>query len=166
MASAGNPSGPLLSPVAMLSMARNFAMAAAALQEGQHVAPAYHPVTHYLYGHAIELGLKAYLVARGWDGARLRSELGHNLDDCVTAARAAGLEDYVTLSGEEMMAIALLNEAYEAKDLEYAGETTPGGAMIRLPTTQLLDGIADRLQSRLRKPCLDALNAMRGRAAS
>src|SRR6266481_5664517 len=118
MAGGVNPARPLLSPVAMLSMAGRFSSAAAELQGGQHVVAAHHPVTHLLYGHAIELGLKAYLVARGWDGARLRRELRHDLEACVAAARAAGVDAHVTLSGDEMRAIALLNEAYEAKDLE------------------------------------------------
>lgn len=160
-----NPSGALLSPVAMLSMAERFLSAAAQLQGGQHVVAESAPVTHYLYGHALELALKAFLVGKGWTGAQLRNKLGHDLDACLSKAQAAGLSSHVQLSPDEDAAVKLLNESYETKDLEYAGETTPGGSLMQLPSTGVLEPLVSKLVLGLRPVALDALKRMRGEAS-
>jgi hypothetical protein len=153
---------PLLSPVAMLSMGHRFYTAGATLQAGQHAVAVELPVSHYLYGHALELTLKAFLVARGKRKGELK-QIGHDLVACLDAARSAGLDQLAIVSGPERAAIELLNEAYESKDLEYAGETIPAGRLSQLPSTAVLDRLVARIAAAIRQTCLDALNDMRSR---
>jgi hypothetical protein len=153
----------ILSPMAMFSYALRFGRAAARLQGGVHVASTVHPVTHYLYGHSIELGLKAFLLAAGQKEGDLR-KLGHDLRACLQAAEKAGLADHVKLTKPERTAIAWLNEFYEKKELEYAAKTPEGGRITSYPSTAPLQSACSKLAVQLRPVCFAALRKMRGKA--
>jgi hypothetical protein len=49
-------------------------------------------VVSFLASHAVELALKAYLAKEGWDEARLRSRIGHDLLSGWREAQKAGLD--------------------------------------------------------------------------
>lgn len=76
---------------------------------------------YYLIGHAIELTLKAFLVARGVTVRELRNPklYGHNLVALLARARKHRLGQFVKLGRAEVKAIALLNEQYASKRFEY-----------------------------------------------
>jgi len=74
--------------------------------------------TYYLYSHAIELALKAFLRSQGQTVEQLKS-LRHDLEVALSAAEAAGLATFVTLSDDDRTALELINPYYRDKELEY-----------------------------------------------
>lgn len=107
---------------------------------------------YYLVGHAIELTLKAFLVARGVPVAELRSKrFGHNLVALVTRARKHRLGEFVKLGKSEIQAISLLNEQYASKKFEYI-ETGP----FTLPPLSGFVLLATAMVTSLEKFCFEA----------
>lgn len=80
------------------------------------VAPA--PV-NYLMGHALELGLKAYLLQQNVPPSHLITRIGHDLEVAVTEAEKLGLQRFLTLTPEERGVIATVNAPYANKHFEY-----------------------------------------------
>jgi hypothetical protein len=81
--------------------------------------PVWFAPTFFLVCQSVELSLKAYLRGSGYSDKQLR-QLGHDLDECVAAARAAGLESHVRLSHAEAAAIGMINSYYHSKNLQYS----------------------------------------------
>ena len=77
-----------------------------------------HKVALYLYGHALELMIKAVLVCAGSDEKRLR-RLGHDLSSAFRSARRQRGSLSVPLSARDYALIGMLSPYYDAKDLEY-----------------------------------------------
>jgi hypothetical protein len=77
-------------------------------------------VAYYLLGHSIELALKSFLLARCIPNDKLRSRaFGHNLAALLAESRKRRLGIVAKLSDREARIIRLLNQMYEAKELEY-----------------------------------------------
>ena len=74
--------------------------------------------TYYLYGLAIELSLKAFLLKRGESSSAVQS-YGHDLHKVLAAARKRKLGRVVTLDSREIDAIQLLNTPYARHHLRY-----------------------------------------------
>ena len=75
---------------------------------------------YFLVGHAIELALKSFLLAKGTELEVLRSrKYGHDLEALLFECRRRKLGSQVTLSKNECNAILLLNISYKSKKLEY-----------------------------------------------
>jgi len=84
-------------------------------KEGQLWIP-----TYFLWGHSIELSLKAFLFDCGVPLQKLRSkEFGHDLQALVAEAKKQGIERKVHLSVKEIGEISLLSDEYKAKRFEY-----------------------------------------------
>lgn len=74
----------------------------------------------YLVSHSIELCLKAYLAFHGVPLHELRSnKYGHNLERCHKKAKELGLDRHVKLDDGELRSLAVLNELYSTKQLNY-----------------------------------------------
>ena len=105
-------------PLGLWERAKEFAEAGnvvADSAEGRLWIPAY-----YLWGHSIELSLKAFLFANGVPLLKLRSkELGHDLKALVTEAESQGIKRKVHLSAREIGEIHVLSDEYVAKRFEY-----------------------------------------------
>jgi len=56
----------------------------------------------FLVGQAMELALKAYLLAKGVELRKLRYEYGHNLHRCLRKAKELGLANVVSLSEDKL----------------------------------------------------------------
>jgi hypothetical protein len=82
-------------------------------QEGNLYFPAL-----YLYGIAIELSLKAFLLKRGKSLEQMK-RLNHNLKDILALARRHKLGRVVRLARREREAILLLNYTYQTHLLRY-----------------------------------------------
>ena len=98
--------------------AANYLMAARMVDvkihgEGQLFFP-----TLYLYGIAIELSLKAFLLKRGRTLAEIKS-LSHNLTKALALARRHKLGRVVRLDRREVDAIRALNITYSSNILRY-----------------------------------------------
>ncbi len=73
---------------------------------------------NYLIGHAIELGLKAYLLQQGvgLDGIR---KIGHELITAYDEARARGLDNHFTPKDGDISVLQTLDALYSDKQFEY-----------------------------------------------
>ncbi len=103
--------------------------------------------TYFLVCQSIELSLKAYLRGSGYSNKQLRG-IGHNLNECVAAAKAAGLDNHASLYAAEVAAIAAINPYYQFKDFQYS---TSGYKSF--PHPDLLIALAERLWDGLRPYC-------------
>jgi len=108
--------------------------------------------TYFLVCQSIELSLKAYLRGSGHSDKQLR-RLGHNLDECVTAATAAGIDSHFRLTEADVAAIAAINPYYEFKDFQYS---TSGYKSF--PHPDFLIELAERLWKSLRSYCEEHRN--------
>jgi hypothetical protein len=110
------------------------------------------PPTYFLVCQSLELSLKAYLRGSGHSDAQLR-RLGHNLDECMSAAKAGGVDDYVSLSPEDVAAVAAINPYYQFKDFQYSVSGYKS-----YPHPDLLIKLAERLWQSLRPFCEEHRN--------
>jgi len=117
------------------------------LKEAIAPSPAY-----YLYCHAIELALKAYL--RG-SGARLEElkQIGHDLSMAYKKALAAGIKNECKITLDMERSINLVNQVYREKEFEYikTGART-------IPTIAILRATTDLLVVELKRYCYDKRN--------
>jgi hypothetical protein len=74
--------------------------------------------TYFCICQSIELSLKAFLRGSGYTDNDLR-KIGHDLEESVGQARAAGLDDHFKFSAEDYAAIRQINAHYKGKDLQY-----------------------------------------------
>ena len=80
---------------------------------------------YFLFLHAAELGLKAYLVYRGVASfCELRKKYGHDLRRLVKFACTSGLpDDHKNLTNQHLRAICELSSTYKGKCFEYYSGT-------------------------------------------
>ena len=130
-------------PLGLWNRAKEFAKAASVVADaaGDQVSlPAY-----YIWGHSIELYLKAFLFARGVPLRKLRSkDFGHNLKALVDEAGRHSIKRKVHLSVRELGEIDVLNYEYMAKRFEYHETET-----YHLPSRDRTKRIAEKLISLL-----------------
>lgn len=98
---------------------------------------------YYLYCHAIELALKAYL--RG-SGASIRDlkKIGHDLNKAYRKALGMGLANICTLTEELVDVIELVNPIYSNKEFEYikiGAKTLPQIDVLQAAAGSLIYGI-------------------------
>lgn len=109
-------------PVGMIRYADDYFQAALAVDDKlghhHHIAPI--PAL-YLLGHALELCLKAFLLAKGIPLRDVRDskKYGHKLHSAMRKAKELGLGQLVELQPEEDAAFELLDDLYSTKQLEY-----------------------------------------------
>ena len=103
-------------PHGLWTRAKQFAEAAKVVADAagdQFSVPAY-----YLWGHSIELSLKAFLFDCGVCLPKLK-RLGHDLKALVEEAKRHNLGKKVYLNARELGEIYVLNYEYMAKRFEY-----------------------------------------------
>ncbi|MGG6893715.1 hypothetical protein [Rhizobium sp. BR 315] len=99
------------------------------------VLPDFHPAfmsmwpQHALFGHAIELVLKAYLLSKGIDRETLRKEYGHRLVKLLRQSVVLGLPN------DERVAkmIEFINEPLSTQMPRYPNPETMGNAVATIP---------------------------------
>ena len=116
------------------------------------ILPAY-----YVACHGLELAMKAFLRARGFDDRRLRN-LGHDLRRCLKRADASGFSAFVKLDSDETDAITWISPQYRAKELEYV--VTQG--FKALPDMKHLVSALDKILAGIRHECFQATVRERG----
>jgi hypothetical protein len=78
------------------------------------------PITvNYLIGHAIELGLKAYLLHVGFSLDHIRYEIGHDLQKGFDRAMAKGLNKQLKSEDGDSGVLRVMNALYSSKQFEY-----------------------------------------------
>jgi hypothetical protein len=107
---------------------------------------------YYLYCHAIELVLKAYLRGSGLSLEELK-KIGHDLSGAYKRALDARLNDKCKLTPEMEQAIELVNPIYRDKEFEYIkiGART-------IPTIDILREISELLILSLERFCYEKMN--------
>jgi len=127
------------------SLARSYLAAADVLME-QGRTDTYLP-SIFLLCHALELGLKSYLLSVGASDSQLR-DIGHDLVMCLSEAEARGLARHLRFSPSERDDLVRINEYYERKELEYASDTTktfPSVEQLRATVNRALTSIFNPL---------------------
>jgi hypothetical protein len=75
--------------------------------------------TYYLLGHATEVVLKAFLLARGDSLGKLKKRYGHDIAKVARRVIAAKHNSVSPLVQEYLSEIELLSTYYKAKEFEY-----------------------------------------------
>lgn len=99
--------------IGILNLGISFLSAANALKDGSQYWP-----TYYLYGHAIELGLKSFLHYKGMTDKELR-KIGHNLTEAWSKCSDLGLLELICDYQQFQECIFIMNDQYMEKGLEY-----------------------------------------------
>ncbi len=73
---------------------------------------------YYLLGHSLEVGVKSFLLAKGFNEEQLK-KIGHDLCKAIAAATKVGINEFYAFSEPELDAITQLNPYYRLKELEY-----------------------------------------------
>lgn len=114
-------------PTGMLRYAIEFYAAALATDDAIGDEDGYEvtaPISvNYLVGHAIELGLKAYLLHQGRSLADIKA-IGHRLCLAYEEARKLGLDTHFQPEPEDVSVLNALDALYSDKQFEYI-ETGP-----------------------------------------
>jgi hypothetical protein len=97
---------------------------------------------YLLYGHGIELALKAFLISQGVTEKKLR-DIGHDLTKALHAAQAH--DSFESPPEYDLQVIDLLNPYYKGKEFEYL---VPGAK--QFPQADDLGEVAHRLLAALR----------------
>jgi hypothetical protein len=109
-------------PVGMMRYAIEFYASAIAADREIGYADGYEftaPIpVNYLIGHAIELGLKAYLLQNGVDLDGIR-KIGHRLCVAYEEARKRGLDNHFKPEDGDLSHVQVLDALYSDKQFEY-----------------------------------------------
>jgi HEPN domain len=98
-----------------------------------------------LVGHAVELGLKSYLLAQGWKRKKLQDEFRHDLDALLAEATNKGLH-VSTKVAKDIGHLNHVHDNYLARYPEYDGLTTNDGKGI-VVVEELADSLVFRLSN-------------------
>jgi hypothetical protein len=127
--------------------AGQYMIAAENLRIGEHsihlVAP-----TYFLRSHAIELLLKACLLANGWTTDQCRKKLSHRLTDALNEAEAAGL----ALSNETKGVIKTLSLRHEDYTFRYRPDK-PYAFPNATAATEAVAELFDRVHAIVKDKC-------------
>lgn len=98
------------------ALGNSYASAAVLLMHNNK-AETYLP-TLFLFLHALELYLKAFLFSRGVSDSELRG-VSHDLVACMRVCRKHGLSKHVLLPRTSIVQVVRVNRYYSDKELEY-----------------------------------------------
>ncbi len=127
-----------------------------AVARSVEVGSSFSPVPYYLYCRCLELGLKAFLLLKGFTKNELKRKLSHDLDAIIVKAESLGLSDFLVLSDEEKYEISKANKYYSNKDFEYFNVLNVSQGHSQLPNLRDLDNIGARIIDNLLEACLNA----------
>jgi len=105
----------------------------------------YSPVPYFLYCRALELGLKAFLLAKGKRLDWVKNELGHDLTKALKKARSNYLDDLANTTDEEEREILIANKYYKSKGFEYFFVSNHVTGLDGLPNLEIIKNYSMRL---------------------
>jgi len=140
-----------MDPVGFAIYADQFLMASCAIPaDGK-----YSPVPYYLLCRALELILKALLLARGHSIAGLKAKFGHNLEALWNAARAEGLSELIKpLPSTAEADVASANAYYKGKAFEYFDFSRWANRYEGLPPLERLRELTTLVVGKLKSYCI------------
>ena len=145
-----------LSPLGFHRFASEFLNAANSV----NIETSFSPARYYLYCHALELILKAFLLTKNVPMAELKKprKLGHDLDKVLNRATQLGLEDLVQITVAHENEVRKANGYYNGphKGFEYF-EVIPAFTGYKdLPDIDVLADLTSTLVAQLEEVCLNA----------
>jgi hypothetical protein len=144
----------LISPFALNHYAKDFLRAGSYLEELPNGE--FSPVQLYLFAHAIELALKAFLRASGLSLKVLANTYGHKLALLLNEAESRDLLAAVSLKLEERAEIRRADQYYSEKLFEYPNLVEMLKGFPEKPDPALLRTAAEVLVRDLEAVCADA----------
>ncbi len=114
----------------------------------------YSPVPYFLYCRAIELGLKAFLLAKGKNLAYIKNSVNHNLSVGLKNARQNSLDDIIETTEIEEEEIEKANKYYKTKGFEYFFVLNHMTGLKELPKLDVLQEYSKKLLVKI-KPLTD-----------
>jgi hypothetical protein len=113
------------------------------------------PVPYNLYGIAIELALKAFLLAKGMTTKELekKNTLGHNLEALLNCSEERGLREYIDVSAEVRSHFLLINDYYWKRHLVYFDLPRALKGSSDLPSLPILDRFLSNLLNSTKSLC-------------
>ena len=118
------------------------------------------PVPYFLTCRAIELELKAYLLAQGKPINYVKNKVGHNLERALRDAESEGIRKVVRITQRRQDEVRTANAYYNIpnKGFEYFQPTSLfAGVQKPLPDLKILDHFAAVLVEKLEDVCREAL---------
>jgi len=113
------------------------------------------PVAAFLYCRALELALKAFLLARGNTVEAVRV-FNHDLVHLLTEAHARGLDAVVALDATEKRVVIAANGDYLGQTLGYFDLFTTLSGFPSQPETAALAGVTGKVLDAIEKGCYEA----------
>jgi hypothetical protein len=113
----------------------------------------YSPVPYFLYCRAIELGLKAYLLAKG-KNLDFVKDLRHDLKKGLKCARKHALDNIIVTTENENNQIKIANKYYNTKGFEYFEVFNHALGLEGLPELDVLKKYTHKLLNKI-KPLTD-----------
>lgn len=114
----------------------------------------YSPVPYFLYCRTIELGLKAFLLAKGKNLKYVKDSVGHDLTLGLKNARLNNLDDIVETTDIEKEQIEVANKYYKTKGFEYFFVSNHITGLKGLPKLDTLKEYSHKLLNKI-KPLTD-----------
>ena len=105
-----------ISPFGFWAWGREFLKARGGLQVSRKV---FSPVPYFLTCRAIELELKAYLLAQGKPIDYVKNKVRHNLERALREAESEGLGRLVPITARRSAEVKAANAHYNRKGFEY-----------------------------------------------
>ena len=115
------------------------------------------PVPYYLICRSLELGLKAFVLAKGDSVACVRSKLKHDLLKGLARAKDLGLVKIISISSDEESELGKANTYYDVprKGFEYFEVGPAVTGYPGLPNLSTLENLAGRLVTAVSPVCIE-----------
>jgi hypothetical protein len=110
----------------------------------------YSPVPYFLYCRTIELGIKAYLLAKGKDLDFIKFNIRHDLTKGLNNAILNALDDILETTDIEKAEIEVANKYYKDKGFEYFFVEKHATGLMELPELEVLKRYAHKLLSKIK----------------
>ncbi len=143
-----------ISPLGFHRYASEFLRAA----KGFQTTDAFSPVPYYLFSRAIELALKAFLLAKKVPEKHLIKCISHDLEKALNKADSLGLRDIVEISCRYKDELKKANNYYALKGFEYFQVYRAVMRYPELPNLDVLSELASTLVSKLKQICVKSMD--------
>ena len=110
----------------------------------------------FLYRRAVELSLKAYLLACG-DSVEQVERFRHNLKRLLRAVHARGFDGVIALSPDDSNVLLAVGADYPDSTLSYPELSTSIIGLSPQPDTRALAALTRRIHDAVQHGCLDAV---------
>lgn len=139
-----------IGPVGFHQYAVEYQLATKAIPLGRSISP----IPYYLLCRSLELGLKAYLLSKGFSQDELK-KIGHNLSKLLNVSKREGIDQFYSLSKDEVEAIRRANVVYKSKAFEYFDLSRILSDFRNLPELDKLATITDNVLTSIKQECID-----------